>query len=846
MPETDIDKPDVRRTAERKAVALGLDSFVLWNVRQAKLYVRLGDGSPYDCAKIWNELAYIRSRETVLENKTQWQSLAREIISYVNDLLEEGRIEGKSFVAAYQDGKITDLVMSNTAPVADALKRASARDPYLRSEIQIWWGRHSAEYKSNSSHDDKHKILARANLLNWIGKFLFSHILQGQDTRARPATHIDETISPAEALDKFKALSTVCDFWTIFSGSVGLTVMPDSVWRRLCQINALLCDLKISSIGQNQLSGLLESVVNNSIRKTSGQYATPQPLAALLVRLCVRDITNDRILDPCCGSGTIARDLLEYKLLHGTCPNNAAKTVYASDLDPLAMQIATFSITRPALMDVPLHVFIADVFNLEPNTERTICHPKSGEPITIQLGRFDAVVSNLPFVSQQGRRNYKRGIDKVTRLLEDMDEDILSRKSDIAAYIPFVIRPLLKDGGRLGIIITNAWLGTDWGDSFFRLLCRHYRLLYVITSGAGRWFKNSDIVTNILVMEKQSDRDEGRTRPVDFIVLEKDVVELSNPESAELVASRIQLGEKSPGSLAIRKVDHHALARFSAYGLRGNAQFVDCDWILKLPFASIKRFFKIRRGERRGWDKLFFPTGDHTIEDVYIKRVIKRPQDISGYVDSARGDAFCCSVSLERLKELGHHGALAWIRSFENSTNLNGKLLPQALERSGHYWYEMKARPLTNLVMPLNFGNRLFVSKIDPAALANQRLICFNAHADVDLDLCHAILNSTISFFIIEGMGFGRALGALDMSKNRVEKFMHILDPNQLDSNRAGDIKQAFNRLLNRDVLEITDELNSADRQKFDDEVIRSFGLNVSRDEVYDSFKKLISIRRGL
>ncbi len=67
---------------------------------------------------------------------------------------------------------------------------------------------------------------------------------------------------------------------------------------------------------------------------------------------------------------------------------------------------------------------------------------------------------------------------------------------------------------------------------------------------------------------------------------------------------------------------------------------------------------------------------------------------------------------------------------------------------------------LADLVMPLNFGNRLFVSRMVPAAFANQRLICFNAKDGVDLDLCHALLNCAISLFMIEGMGFGRGQGS--------------------------------------------------------------------------------------
>ena len=104
-----------------------------------------------------------------------------------------------------------------------------------------------------------------------------------------------------------------------------------------------------------------------------------------------------------------------------------------------------------------------------------------------------------------------------------MDPGTLSGKSDISAYIPFSLSKILKDNGMMGIIITNAWLGTDWGDDFFEKLVKTYHLKTVITSGAGRWFKNSEVVTNILVLEKTSKISDKLD--TDFIILKKPLID---------------------------------------------------------------------------------------------------------------------------------------------------------------------------------------------------------------------------------------------------------------------------------------------------------------------------------
>ena len=138
---------------------------------------------------------------------------------------------------------------------------------------------------------------------------------------------------------------------------------------------------------------------------------------------------------------------------------------------------------------------------------------------------------------------------------------------------------------------------------------------------------------------------------------------------------------------------------------------------------------------------------------------------------------------------------------------------------------------------------RLFSGRLDPPAFVDQRLIQLNPLDDVDIGLCHALLNSSIGMFIIEALGFGRALGALDLNKDRIETFMHILDPSALDPKLVEQIKTAFAPLLERKLFNLADEIERQDRQYFDDAIIEVFDLKVSREAVYESLRELVSIR---
>jgi hypothetical protein len=146
--------------------------------------------------------------------------------------------------------------------------------------------------------------------------------------------------------------------------------------------------------------------------------------------------------------------------------------------------------------------------------------------------------------------------------------------------------------------------------------------------------------------------------------------------------------------------------------------------------------------------------------------------------------------------------------------------------------------------MFINYGDRLFVGRVDPPAFADQRLVRLEPKGAVDIDLAHALLNSTVSMFIIEGMGFGRGLGALDLNKDRIEEYMHVLDPARLNQGGIDAIKATFTPLLARDVLNVADELEQGDRQAFDDAVIAAFGLSIDRQRLYDAVLSLVEIRR--
>ena len=832
MPDTDINDIEFRNNAEAKAKALGLDSFLLWNVSVAQLFVRNQGQSGYVWAKTWDDLKdNITDRASVISNREGWEAMANSIIGDLNSLFEDGVLEGRQFIDSYRSGGITDLILENTGLVEQALKDAAMRDGTLRAEMTLWWNQYQEEYLGTQ----RELVLAQGVIVNWIAKILFAHILREIDSRARRIADMQDQTTPEQALRLFHQLSLDCNFWTIFSDSLALSSIPEKPWQDLKQFNQLLTDLRVGAVDQQQLGAILEATVEVARRKLRGQYPTPRPLARILTNLCLRDLVSDRILDPCCGSGTIVRAALELKLASDVPPIKAAGSVYAGDQDPQAVVITTFSLADPRFMNVPLRIFQKDAFSLNPTTELSFRNPTDGSSFVERLGLFQAITCNLPFVAQAGRRHYDNAIRDITAQLE-RDGQEFSGRADIAAYLPFALYPLLSANGRLGIIITNAWLGTAWGDAFYNSLTRYYDLKAVITSGAGRWFQNSKVVTNILIMEKKGNP-ETLSDIIKFVVLRQSLEDLEEDEHEQIVAAQIELGQVHPETISIRTISPMRLERFRSYGLGGNAQFVNSDWVLELPLVRLREHFQISRGERRGMNALFYPAEGHGIEAEYIRPLVKSPTDFTRLTGEAPREAFSCSRTEEELRALGHGGALNWIERFRTPTNI------EKLERSECHWYEMNTDSLTELVMFINYGSRLFVGRLDPPAFVDQRMVRLMPRADIDIGLCHALMNSSIGMFLIEGLGFGRGLGALDLNKDRIAEYMHVIDVSKLNDKQKARILGGFSSLLNREILDVADELEQADRQEFDDQIIKTLGLKVEREQIYDCLRDLVEIR---
>ena len=151
---------------------------------------------------------------------------------------------------------------------------------------------------------------------------------------------------------------------------------------------------------------------------------------------------------------------------------------------------------------------------------------------------------------------------------------------------------------------------------------------------------------------------------------------------------------------------------------------------------------------------------------------------------------------------------------------------------------------MADMVISMNPYHRLFVAKLEQRSFVNQRLIRFTKKRQtINVDLCHALLNSTIGLFYIEAIGFGRGLGALDLSATNIKNSLFMLNPEIVTEEQVNVILTKFNPLKRRDVLPLAVELEQQDRNDFDDVVLEAFGIREYKQQIRQSLIQLYRIR---
>jgi methylase of polypeptide subunit release factors len=381
--------------------------------------------------------------------------------------------------------------------------------------------------------EDLSKTLALARMMTYVlmNKIIFYKVLERSYPlpKLEPILKSNPNITSSEYLAVLKrhfdeAVRVTGDFEQIFyTGLFDYIVLSDEMDARkeIDDLISLLSTIEIEQLG-DIVGYVYEDLIPAEERHQLGQFYTPPPIAELIVKWCVRS-PSDYVLDPGCGSGTFLVQsywrLVELKTGRRRIPpkdvhTSTLRQLYAIDINPFpaqltAMNLAMKNVRAPT---TEANIILSDFFTIVPKQEVLSPHPvitaegMKQRAVKLPVEGFDAVVGNPPYtrwteIPGRVQDNIK---DRLGAVLSkySLHADV-ARGKEPGIYVHFILwaKEFLKPGGRLGMIISDSWLQTDYGVEFGSFLLENFKVKALIDV-ATRVFPVPLIGACVILLEK--------------------------------------------------------------------------------------------------------------------------------------------------------------------------------------------------------------------------------------------------------------------------------------------------------------------------------------------------------
>lgn len=837
MPDVPITDEDFIKDAQRKADTFGVNSCVIWNFSNGVIYIK--ENNEWKTLKSWT-LPKIKTRTDVSTYKTEWAATIEEILRDINNLFETGELLS-SEIGELTSNIYSEIIERNKSLVADNLRTYSAKNALISAGISVWWKNVEKEYVFDEN--DMYSAYAKYVLLNWLNKLTFANLIKSYHSPARMVESINAGLSQPEALKIFGEITDKCDFYNIFSTLDYAEYLPPQTWIDLTDYNALLIENNVSNLPQETLQTVLERSIDQFKRNATGLFSTPTKLAKVLVRAGITDLTQNTI-DPCCGTGTIAKEILTAKIEATGNIETAYKSTFASDKYSFPLQVSNISMMNANAIRLPALLFQKNAFELTTGSEVEITNPSNGNKDKYQLPLWGNLISNLPFVAfdQDGREEGKF-IPEVLKKVKDQTEIVLSGKGDLYQALLLSFWDKLANGAKVAVITSNSWLGTLAGLRFFEALNMYFEVHCIVSSGNGKWFSNADVVTVMLFLSKKEEISNPNPKHTIYFGLTHKEIDAWNDDEIKSITNSILLKkELSKQDISFKQYTYSEIQSYISMNVSLNSLFYNIDWLPKIKgkLCPITDLFDVFRGMKTAQDEIFYLKTGKEVDAPYIGNVLKSAKKVKTLNATADTKAFVCSKSKKELQSLGHKKTLAWISKFEGNLN-------KSMPNKDTFWNNIADGTFSGssdirLFTGMNPEQRIFYGLLDKPAKINQRAIGFIPHTNVNLELCHALLNSIIGVFYTEAVGFPKGLGALDNCSKNVEK-MYMLNPSLLSDTDVKLILAAFQPLLKREIMTTQQEYAQADRLAFETVVANCFGYTQYFNQIKDCVLEMQRVR---
>jgi hypothetical protein len=702
-----------------------------------------------------------------------------------------------------------------------------------------------------------------------IGKVLFYLTLSENLSGKVSKLELKNSKQVQKQLNEFFNQAKKIDYQAVFESDFTDKIpFNETIDELLFRLVGVFNEFDFKVLPTEVIGYILENLVPQEEKQKFGQYFTSETLANLVTFSAIKS-RNDVVIDPTSGTGTFLNSFYNTLQFFGNKSHQQIlNQIWGNDISHFPATLSVISLYKQKVDDTANfpRIIRKDFFTITPSQTIAIPDNKDIDKINqIPIPKFDAVISNFPFIQQEDIPNeilntqFESEFAKTQTAFLNGNKFDINGKSDYYIYCFYNSLKFLKDNGVLSAITSNAWLGKNYGLQFKKFLLDNFHIKYVVKSNAEHWFKDSKVSTIFITLEKGTSKE-----PTKFITVNEKLETLFKDKTLQQFedfytevdncnnSKNTNWNEDSQFKNVFHKTDKTITVSIVEQSHLKNSLASQENWAtyfvsqnplgvfekkLINPFPSIYDTF---RGTRTGWDEMHIISNEENkslkIEKDFLLPILKTSQELKtvAYSNKSEYNLFVCNEDEKTLKSK-FPNAYKHIKKFETTTNKTGIALPEVLKTRKPFWYSLAPEQSANIFISINPSQRLFFSFSKSPLYLNQRLVAIRVKKK-DIEIVSALLNSIVSLLIVELNGVSRNLGALDLNADFFKTKMKIFDPSLLTDKQKENILGKFETLNKRQIQDYENEYKQKDRIAFDEEILKSYGFKT------DTLPQLYSI----
>lgn len=547
--------------AARKAFNNGVEYFVTGTPRQLIIYKTFIEGTPL----LERKLKFYPISSIKTDNDVLAPSFQKQITPVITQFLKELSDIVHGVTEVHWDSvdkifvnKLSAYILDASSVMYEVMKPKIKADATLKKRIRDYVTEQEIfNITIKFNDEDVYNLCQLANYLLYLKIIFYSYLERDVKTLGLKPLKIpqDKDLLNKTLRSRFDDVLQH-DYESIFQKTtLDEFEYPNSYLPELQRNVDHIRNLKFHDFNCDIIGSIYNQLINSQEQHQHGQHFTNTNEVDIVNAFCINKDTK-LVFDSGCGAATFLvrayafKKYFNKKLKH----KELLEELWGIDIAPFPVFLASMNLSLldikeidnyPVVIkkdfgDVRQNSFHKHIFHN--HTKEFITKPVDDKYVQVRIPVFDSCVGNPPYIMQELIEDKEKwnGLLKAEHNLKKIDQ-----RSDLFVYYLMHTASFLKDGGRLGYVISSSWLDNLFGAGLQKFLLDNFKIIAVIDNQKVRSFDTASINTVILILEKCSDgkaREENNVRFVRVYKEYKDLIGKSDDENR--ISTVINFAEK--------------------------------------------------------------------------------------------------------------------------------------------------------------------------------------------------------------------------------------------------------------------------------------------------------------